>query len=94
MVADVALGHSAALGERHIGLDGLGLGGGAQTQVDHAHLRAVAVGHHHLVAGGDQIDDGLGGLGDQLELLGSGVAQSVAAQGDNDTFRHSNYLVK
>ena len=89
VVADVALGHGAALRERHIGLDRLGLRRGAQTQVDHAHLGAVAVGDHHLIAGGDQIHDGLGGLGDETQLLGGGVAQRVAAQRDNNSLRHS-----
>ena len=90
VIADVALGHGAALGEGHVGLDGLGLGGGAKTQIDHAHLRAVAVGHHHLVAGGDEIHDGTGSLGDELELLGGGIAQCVAAQSDDDPLRHSD----
>ena len=40
----------AALREGHVGLDGLGLSGGGHTEVDHADLRAVAVGDDDLVA--------------------------------------------
>ena len=50
VVTDVALTHRAALGEGHVGLDGLGLSGGGHTEVDHADLRAVAVGDDDLVA--------------------------------------------
>ena len=92
MVADVALGHGAALGEGHVRLDGAALGGGGKAQVDHAHLGAVAVGDDHLVAVGNQVHDGAGGLGDQMELLGGGAAQGVAAQGDDDSFAHFNIV--
>ena len=91
MIADIALAHGAALGEGHVALDGAGLGGGGQAQVDHAHLGAVAVGHHYLVAGLDQVHNGTGGLGDQPELLLGGFAQGVAAQGDDDAFGHSAF---
>ena len=50
MIADIALAHRAALGEGHVGLDGLGLSGGGHAEVDHADLRAVAVGDDDLVA--------------------------------------------
>ena len=89
MVADVALAHSAALRERHIGLDGLGLGSGGHTKVDHAHLGAVAVGNDDLVALGDQVNNGLCRLGDESELFIRGIAQSVAAESDYDSFRHN-----
>ena len=91
VIADIALAHGAALGEGHVALDGAGLGGGGQAQVDHAHLGAVAVGHHYLVAGLDQVHNGTGGLGDQPELLLGGFAQGVAAQGDDDAFGHSAF---
>ena len=65
MIADVALGHGAALGEGHIGLDGAGLGGGGKTKVNHAHLGAIAVGDDHLVALGDEVHDGFGSVVDQ-----------------------------
>ena len=89
VIADVALGHGAALREGHIGLDGLGLGSGGQAQIDHTHLGAVAVGDHDFIACSDQVHDGLGGLGDQPELLSGGIAQCVAAQRDNDSLRHN-----
>ena len=92
MVADIALAHRAALGEGHVGLDGPRLGGGGHAEVDHADLRAVAVGDDDLVALRDQIDDGLGGLGDEGELLIRGVAQCVATQGDGDSLAHVSHL--
>ena len=92
MIADIALTHRAALGEGHIGLDSLGLGSGGHAEVDHADLRAVAVGDDDLVALCDQINDGLGGFGDEGELLIGRVAQRVAAEGDDDSFAHDDYL--
>ena len=61
-----------------------------EAQVDHADLGAVAVGDDDLVALGDQVHDGLGGLLDQLELLIGGVSQGVSAQRDDDAFAHSS----
>ena len=90
MIADVALAHRATLGEGHIGLDGLGLGSSGHTEVDHTNLRAVAVGDDNLVALRDQIDDGLGGLGDEGELLVGGVAEGVAAERNDDAFTHGD----
>ena len=92
VVADVALAHRTALGEGHVGLDGLGLSGGGHAEVDHADLRAVAVGDDDLVALRDQIDDGFGGLGDKGKLLIGGAAQRIAAEGDDDSFPHDDYL--
>ena len=89
VVADVALAHRAALGERHVGLDGAGFSSRAHAEVDHTDLRAVAVGDDDLVTLLDQIDDGLGGLYDQLQLFVGSFAQSVAAQSDDDAFAHS-----
>ena len=91
MIADIALRHGAALGEGHVSLDGAGLGGGGQAQVDHTHLGAVAVGDDHLVALGDQVHNGLGGFADQGHLLFEILAQSIAAQGDDDAFGHSAF---
>ena len=90
VIADVALAHGAALGEGHIGLDGLGLGGGGHAEVDHADLGTVAVSDDDLVALRDQVDDGLGGLGDESELLIGGVAQRVAAERNDDAFTHGD----
>ena len=62
---------------------------GQHGVVDDAHLRAVAVGHHHLVSLGDQVYDGLGGDLYGVGLLVQSAAQSVAAQGDNDFLSHN-----
>ena len=44
------------------------------------------MGHHDVDAVADHIDDVLGGVLHQLELLLRRVAQGVAAQGDDDTW--------
>ena len=92
MIADVTLGHRAALGERHIALDGAGFGRSAHRQVDHTNLRTVAVGNDHFVAGLDEVNDGLCGLGHQIELLIGGVAKRVAAEGNYNS-GHSRFLL-
>ena len=86
MIADIPLTHGAALGERHIRFDGPCLRRRGHTKVYHAHLRAVAVGDDDLVAGLDEVDDSLGRLGHELQLLGGGIAKGVAAQSDDDAF--------
>ena len=48
------------------------------------------MGDDHLVALSDEVHDGLGGVAHQSQLLGGGIAQSVAAQSDDDTLAHSN----
>ena len=90
VVADITLGHSAALGEGHIALNGAGFGGCAHGEVDHTDLGAVAVGDDDFVAGLDEVNDGLCGLGHELELLIGGVAEGVAAEGDNNS-GHSGF---
>ena len=90
VVADITLGHSAALGEGHIALNGAGFGGCAHGEVDHTALGAVAVGDDDFVAGLDEVNDGLCGLGHELELLIGGVAEGVAAEGDNNS-GHSGF---
>ena len=52
--------------------------------LDHADLRAVAVGDDDLVALLDEAQEGVGGVGDLLDLLFRGVAEGVAAEGDDD----------
>ena len=49
--------------------------------LDHADLRAVAVGDDDLVALLDEAQEGVGGVGDLLDLLLRGVAERVAAEG-------------
>ena len=87
MVADIPLAHRAALRERHIRLDRLGVCRGGHRKVDHADLRTVAVRNHDLIARLDEVDDGLCSLGDELELFIRRVAQRVSAEGD-DEFLH------
>ena len=64
-------------------------GEGGHGDVDHAHLGAVAVGHHHFVALFDQIGDGLGRVLHGGHLFRQVVAQGVAAQSDDDPFAHN-----
>lgn len=52
--------------------------------LDHADLRAVAVGDDDLVALLDEAEQRVGGVGDLLDLLFRGVAEGVAAEGDDD----------
>ena len=83
VVADVALAHGAALGQVHGG-GADGVVGGGEGVLDHADLRAVAVGDDDLVALLDEAQEGVGGVADFLDLLLRGVAERVAAEGDDD----------
>ena len=84
LVADVALGHGAGLGEGHVrGLVVVGRRVGERV-VDHADLGAVAVGDDDVGAVLDHVHDVLGGVPHERKLLLRGVAEGVAAQGDDD----------
>ena len=61
---------------------------GRERVLDHADLRAVAVGDDDLMAVLDQVCDGAGRRLDGVHLLFEILAQSVAAQGDDDSFSH------
>ena len=63
-------------------------GEGGHGGIDHAHLGAVAVGHHHLVPFFDEIYDGPGGMLHGSHLFRQILAQSVAAQSDDNAFTH------
>ena len=99
VIADVALGHGAALGQRHLGGADCVVGGG-EGVLDHADLRAVAVGDDDLVALLDQAEEGVGGVAHGLDLLNGVVAEGVAAKGDDDTiglavgFGHACLLIE
>lgn len=83
VVANIALGHGAALGQIHgRGADGVVRRG--ESVLDHTDLRAVAVGDDDLVALLDQAQQRMRGVVDLLDLLGRGVAQRIAAEGDDD----------
>ena len=84
VIADVALGHGAALGQRHLG-GADGVVGGGEGVLDHADLRAVAVGDDDLVALLDEAEEGMGGVAHGLDLLDGVVAEGVAAKGDDNT---------
>ena len=73
-------------------MGGVFTGQSGHGDVDHAHLGAVAVGHHHLMAFFDQVHDGLGRVLHGDHLLRQIFAQSVAAQGDDDTFTHNRCI--
>ena len=85
MVADVALAHRAAFREGHLRLDGASFRCRAHAQVDHTNLRAVAMGDDDFIALLDQVDNGLCGFRDQLELFLGGVAECIAAQCNHNT---------
>ena len=84
VVADVALGHGAALGQVHARDLGVGLVGVGEGLLDHADLRAVAVGDDDLVALLDDLEQRGGSLADATDLLLGGVAECVAAECDDD----------
>ncbi len=99
VIADVALGHGAALGQRHLG-GADGVVGGGEGVLDHADLRAVAVGDDDLVALLDETEEGVGGVAHGLDLLDGVVAEGVAAEGDDNTigltvgFGHACLLIE
>ena len=72
-----------------MGGGGIFPGKGGHRGVDHTDLRAVSVGHHHLMALFDQIHDGTGGMLHGGHLLRQILAQGVAAQCDDNAFTHS-----
>ena len=84
VIADVALGHGAALGQRHLG-GADGVVGSGEGVLDHADLRAVAVGDDDLVALLDEAEESVGGVAHGLDLLDGVVAEGVAAKGDDNT---------
>ena len=84
VITNVALGHGAALGQRHLG-GADGIVGSGEGVLDHADLRAVAVGDDDLVALLDETEEGMGGVAHGLDLLDGVVAEGVAAKGDDNT---------
>ena len=79
MIADVALGHGAALRKWHYRGTAHLVVGVFKGQVDHADLRPVAMSDHDLIALFGQVNDGAGGFLDQFQLLLGRVAQRIAA---------------
>ena len=93
VIADIRLAHSAADRQGCVSLRGVLLLESGHGVVDDAHLGTVAVGHNDLVAVLNEVHNGPGSDLHRLRLLGKGAAQSVAAQGDDNAFAHSVFLV-
>ena len=74
MIADIALAHGAALGERHCRRFAAVVGGKLHRQVNHAHLRAIAVAHHDVVAFFHKVYNCAGSLFYKLQLFLGGIA--------------------
>ena len=83
LIADIALAHSSALGKRHSRRLAVMRGSVVECVIDHADLRAVAVGDHDVDSLGHHINDVLGRVLHQLQLLLRRVAQGVAAKSDD-----------
>ena len=58
--------------------------GSGEGVLDHADLRAVAVGDDDLVALLDKTKESVGGVAHGLDLLDGVVAEGVAAKGDDN----------
>ena len=86
VIADVSLAHGDADRQRRVGLVRIFPAQGGHGVVDHADLRAVAVGDDDFTAFLDEIDDGLGCRLDGQHLFVQCISQGVAAEGDDDTF--------
>ena len=89
IIADIALAHGHAHRKRHDVTLGLLLVVGGEGVLDHANLRAVAVGDDDLVAVLNEVGDGFGRHMDGIHLLMQILAKGVAAQRNDDTFSHS-----
>lgn len=78
IIADVALTHGHAHRKRHDVTLGLLLVVGGEGVLDHANLRAVAMGDDDLVAVLNEVGDGLGRHMDGIHLLMQILAKGVA----------------
>ena len=74
--------------------------GSGEGVLDHADLRAVAVGDDDLIALLDETEESVGGVAHGLDLLDGVVAEGVAAKGDDNTigltvgFGHACLLIE
>ena len=91
VIADIALAHGAALGQVHLRCPDSIVGRG-EGVLDHADLRAVAMGDDDLVALLDEAEECVGSIVHALNLLSGRVAQRIAAERDDDTVRFSQGL--
>ncbi len=88
VIADVPLAQGHADRHGQVGRLGIVAGRHLERLLDHPHLRAVAVGHHHLVPLGNQVGNGARRALHRLHLLGQVVAQRIAAKGQYDSLFH------
>ena len=84
VIADVALAHGTALGQVHLRRPD-GVVGRGEGVLDHADLRAVAMGDDDLVALFDEAEERVGSIVHALNLLRGRIAQRIAAECDDDT---------
>ena len=80
-----------AFRERHIGDLIICRGSQIHSQIDHADLGTVAVPDDDFIPLRNEIRNGFRGVLHQLQLVFRCVAQSIAAQSQNQTFCHSVY---
>ena len=88
VIADIALGHRAALGKGHGRRAAAFVCRKLHCQVDHADLGAVAVADDDLIALLDKVGDHAGRILYQFKLLLRGAAERVAAKGNHDSLCH------
>ena len=86
VVANIGLAHSHTDGERGVWLVCVLAAQCSHCIVNHTHLRAVAMGNDDLTAFFNKVYDGLGRNLDCFHLLRKGIAQCIAAKGDDNTF--------
>ena len=86
VIADVSLAHGDTDRQRRVGLVRVFPAQGGHGVVDHADLRAVAVGDDDFTAFLDEVDDGFGCRLDGQHLFVQCISQGVAAEGNDDTF--------
>ena len=85
MIADIALAHGGTFRQGDFGDVVGGAAAFGKGILDHAHLRAVAVGNDDLISVGDEVDEGRHRFFDVFFLFFGIIAESVAAQSDDDT---------
>ena len=88
MIADISLRHCAAFGKRHQRRSATVVGRVFKGEIDHSHLRAIAVSDDHIVAFLDEIDNSGSRGFHQPQLLIGRLAKGIAAKSDNKTLFH------
>ena len=88
VVADIALRHGAALGERHERRSAALAGGELHCQVDHADLRAVAVADDDFCSPSRRDQRSGGRCCGQVRAAARGSCQEHFPESDNNSFSH------